>query len=105
MPKNIHVNQDVLTNAADNHQEAADYLSTVAATHDGIRATLRSLGPIYADFSQAADSLLDARRDCYDRQANEHSTVSENLHRAVQAWNDHEDNAAQQFRGIGDGRR
>lgn len=105
MPENIHVNQDVLNNAAGNHQQAADYLSTVAASHEGIRATLNSLGPIYGDFRQAAESLLDARKNCYDNQSGEHSTMSDNLRLAVARWNEHEDDAATAFRRLTDGRR
>lgn len=104
MPENIHVNQDVLTNAAGKHQEASDYLSTVPASHDGIRATLNSLGPIYGDFREAAGSLLDARKNCYDDQSSDHSTVSDNLHRAVATWNKHEDDTATAFRHLTDGR-
>ncbi len=105
MPEKIHVNQDVLTNAAGHHQEASDYLSTVAASHEAIQATLNSLGPIYGDFRQAAGSLLDARKDCYEDQSSEHSTVSDNLHRAVAMWNTNEDDAANAFRHLTDGHR
>ncbi|OBI04966.1 hypothetical protein AWC18_15745 [Mycolicibacter nonchromogenicus] len=105
MPEKIHVNQDVLTKAAENHQEASDYLSTVPATHEGIQATLNSLGPIYGDFRQAASSLLDARKDCYESQSREHSTVSDNLHRAVAMWDENEDDAANAFGRLTDGHR
>jgi len=102
MPEKIHVNQDVLTNAAGNHQAASDYLSTVPASHEGIQATLNSLGPIYGDFRQAASALLDARKNCYDDQSSEHATVSDNLHRAVATWNKHEDDAAGAFGSLTD---
>ncbi|MGV0625113.1 type VII secretion target [Mycolicibacter minnesotensis] len=104
MPENIHVSQDVLINAARNHQEASDYLSTVPASHEGIAATLASLGPIYGDFRAAAGSLLDARKACYLDQADEHSDMSENLQRAVAMWDAHEEGAAGAFRDITDGR-
>ncbi|MCV7383047.1 type VII secretion target [Mycolicibacter longobardus] len=105
MPENIHVNQGVLTNAAGNHQQTSDYLSTVPASHEAIQTTLNSLGPIYSDFRQAAGSLLDARKNCYDDQASEHSTVSDNLRLAVATWNQHEQDAADAFRGLTDGHR
>ncbi|MEB3033899.1 type VII secretion target [[Mycobacterium] nativiensis] len=104
MPQEIRVNQDVLTNAAGNHQEASDYLATVSASHEDLRATLNSLGPIYGDFRRAADSLLDARKSCYDDQSSEHSQVSDNLNLAVATWNRHEDDAAKTFRHLTDGR-
>ncbi|KAA1430212.1 type VII secretion target [Mycolicibacter arupensis] len=105
MPERIHVNADVLTTAAGNHQAAADYLSTVSASHEAIQATLNSLGPIYDDFRQAASALLEARKNCYDDQASEHSAVSDNLHRAVAMWNTHEDDAADAFGHLTDGSR
>lgn len=105
MPERIHVNPDVLTNAAGNHQAVADYLSTVSSSHEAIEATLNSLGPIYDDFRQAASSLLEARKNCYDDQSSEHSAVSDNLHRAVSAWNTHEDDAGEAFRHLTDGSR
>ncbi|OBH18227.1 ESX-1 secretion-associated protein [Mycolicibacter terrae] len=104
MPEKIHVDQAVLTNAAGNHQQASDYLATVAASHEGIRTTLNALGPIYGDFRQAAGSLLDARKNCYDDQSSEHSQVSDNLNRAVATWNKHEDDSAAAFRHLTDGR-
>lgn len=104
MPQEIRVNQGVLTNAAANHQEASDYLATVAASHDGLRTTLDSLGPIYGDFRRAAEELLDARKSCYDDQSSEHAQVSDNLNLAVATWNKYEDDAAKTFRHLTDGR-
>lgn len=104
MPQEIHVNNAVLTKAAGNHQETSDYLATVSASHEGIRTMLSSLGPIYGDLRQAADSMLDARKGCYDSQAGEHSDVAGNLHGAVSTWNKHEDDAARSFRNLNDGR-
>jgi len=104
MPQEIRVDQGILTSAAGNHQEASEYLAAVPASHEGIRATLNSLGPIYGDFRRAADSLLDARKDCYDGQASEHSEMSDNLNLAVATWNRHEDDAAKTFRRLTDGR-
>ncbi|WP_046315031.1 type VII secretion target [Mycobacterium sp. UM_Kg1] len=105
MAENIHVNRDVLINAAGNHQEASDYLATVAASHERIQATLNSLGPIYGDFREVAESLLEARANCYAEQSREHSAVSANLHRAVAMWNEHEDQAASAFGRLTDGSR
>lgn len=104
MPEKIHVDQDVLTNAARNHQQTSDYLATVPASHEQIRTTLSALGAIYGDFRQAAGSLLDARKNCYDDQSSEHSQVSDNLNLAVATWNEHEDDAAKAFRHLTDGR-
>lgn len=104
MSQEIRVNQGVLTNAAGHHQEAADYLGTVSASHEGIRATLNSLGPIYGDLRDAADALLEARKNCYDAQSSEHSQVADNLNLAVATWNQHEDDAVKTFRHLTDGR-
>lgn len=104
MAEKIHVDQGVLTNAAGNHQQASDYLATVAASHEAIQATLTALGPIYGDFRRAADALLDARKNCYDDQSSEHAEMSDNLNLAVATWNRHEDDAAKAFRHLPDGR-
>lgn len=105
MPEKIHVNPDVLITAAGNHREVSEYLSTATASHADIEATLNSLGPIYSEFRQAAVSLLDARKNCYDDQADAHAEMSDNLQRAVAMWDEHEDAAANTFRGLTDGHR
>jgi len=104
MPENIHVDQDVLTNAAGNHRQASEYLATVSASHEGIRTALAALGPIYGDFRRAADSLLDARKNCYDNQSSEHAQMAENLNLAVATWNTHEADAVESFRRLSEGR-
>ncbi len=104
MPENIHVDQGILTSAAGKHRQASDYLSTVSASHEGIQTALAALGPIYGDFRRAADSLLDARKNCYDDQSSEHSEMADNLDLAVATWNKHEDDAAKSFRRLTDGR-
>lgn len=102
MSEHIHVNENILMDAALHHQEAADYLASVAASHEAVQATLNSLGPIYSEFRQAAASLLEARKHCYDQQSEEHSAVATNLRRAVQMWTEQEDHAATTFRGLTD---
>lgn len=104
MPEKIHVNREVLTNAAANHRETSDYLATVPASHEAIQTTLNSLGPIYGDFRQAAGSLLDARKNCYDNQSSQHSEMSGNLQGAVATWDTHEQDADKAFRGLTDRR-
>lgn len=105
MPENVHVDQGILADAARNHRQTSDYLTTVPDSHEAIRATLSSLGPIYGDFRRAADALLDARKNCYDDQASEHLAMSDNLHLAVTTWNQHEQDAAKAFRDLTDGHR
>lgn len=102
MPENIHVDQDVLSNAAAHHRQTAAYLATVADSNDGVRATLESLGPIYAELRATAEDLLDARKSCYEDQAQQHSEMSGNLDRAVATWDAHEADAAGAFRDLTD---
>lgn len=104
MPEKIHVDQGVLADAALDHQRASDYLATVSDSHEGIRAALNSLGPIYGDLREAAGSLLDARKNCYDDQSSEHAQMSDNLNQAAAAWDTEQQDAVAAFRHLTDGR-
>lgn len=105
MPQHIHVDQGVLTDAATHHREASDYLAAVPSSHAAIEASLQSLGPIYSEFRQAAGAMLEARKNCYDDQAAQHSEMADNLNEAAKTWDEHEDGSAAGFRNLIDGPR
>lgn len=49
MTDRIHVQPAHLRQAAAHHQQTADYLRTVPSSHDAIRESLDSLGPIFSE--------------------------------------------------------
>ncbi|HET9876961.1 MAG TPA: ESX-1 secretion-associated protein [Mycobacterium sp.] len=104
MAENIHVVTDNLREAAGHHQQTAEYLTTIPASHSEIQASLDSLGPIYQGLREAGRQLLDERRQCYESQAAEHAELARNLTTAAAVWEQNEQDSAAQFRGITDDR-
>ncbi len=102
MAEQIHVLVDRLREAAGQHREAAEYLATIPASHPEIQASLDSLGPIYSDLAEAGRHLLEQRRRCYADQAADHADIADNLTTAAALWEQHEQEAAGEFRSLGD---
>lgn len=100
MAENIHVVPENLREAAGHHQQTADYLATIPASHPEIQASLDSLGPIYQGLREAGRELLEERRRCYESQAAEHAEMAHNLTAAATAWEQHEQDGAAQFRDV-----
>ncbi len=94
-----------LREAAAHHQETADYLRTVPASHAAIQESLDSLGPIFGELRDAGRELLELRRQCYEQQADEHADMAEKLSASAAMWEEHEQDAARNFGGIIDGGR
>ncbi|OBH04505.1 MULTISPECIES: ESX-1 secretion-associated protein [unclassified Mycobacterium] len=94
-----------LREAAAHHQETADYLRTVPASHAAIQESLDSLGPIFSELRDAGRELLELRRQCYERQADEHADMADKLSASAAMWEEHEQDAARNFGGITDGGR
>jgi len=102
MADSIRVDPANLRDAAARHDELADYLRTMPASHEAVQQSLDSLGPIFAELREAGRDLLDERRACYLQQADDHAGVAENLQAAAARWEAHEDERAAQLRAIGD---
>jgi uncharacterized protein YukE len=100
MADNVRVEPENLRTAAAHHGAAADHLRTVPATHDAIRESLDSLGPIFGELREAAHELLEQRRQCYEQQADDHATLADNLRRSAELWEEHEAKAAAAMRGV-----
>lgn len=96
----IRISGQALREAAQHHQEAADYLQTVPNTHPQIEGFLSSLGPIFGGFRAASLELLDQRRTCYEQQARDHQQVTAGLNQSAAQWDNHEAGGAQQMRGL-----
>lgn len=56
MTDRIHVQPAHLRQAAAHHQQTADYLRTVPSSHDAIRESLDSLGPIFSELRDTGES-------------------------------------------------
>ena len=93
MAECIHVVPDELRRAAGDHEDTAEQLSTVSASHVDILASLDSLGPIFSELRDAGRELLDQRRACYEQQAAAHAELAANLRHAADVW-EHQDSAA-----------
>ena len=104
MTEPIRVVPENLREAAGRHRETAEYLSTIPASHGDIQASLDSLGPIYRGLAEAGRQLLDERRRCYVDQAVEHAEMARNLDMVAARWEQHERDAAAEFRGLRDDR-
>lgn len=65
MTDRIHVQPAHLRQAAAHHQQTADYLRTVPSSHDAIRESLDSLGPIFSELRDTGRELLELRKQCY----------------------------------------
>lgn len=102
MTEPIHVVTGNLRAAAGKHRETAEYLSTIPSSHSEIQASLDSLGPIYRGLAEAGRQLLEERRQCYAEQAAEHAAMAHNLNTVAAMWEQHEHDAAAEFRGLGD---
>ncbi len=96
----INVVPAVIADAAAQHRRVSDYLAAVPDTHDAIRASLASLGPIYADLRDAAEALLTARAAAYRDQAEQHATMATNLTAANAHWARHEQAAGAAMRRL-----
>src|SRR5690349_2569580 len=105
MDDRIVIEPDKLREAARHHTEAADYLRTVPSSHDAIQESLDSLGPIFGDLREAARDLLEQRRECYERQADEHAEMADNLQRSATLWEEHEADSAQRMSALLDEQR
>ncbi len=105
MADRIRVVPAHLREAAAHHQETADYLRTVPASHAAIQESLDSLGPIFGELRDAGRELLELRRQCYEQQADEHADMAEKLSASAAMWEEHEQDAARNFGGIIDGGR
>lgn len=69
MTDRIHVQPAHLRQAAAHHQQTADYLRTVPSSHDAIRESLDSLGPIFSELRDTGRELLELRKQCYQHDA------------------------------------
>lgn len=102
MADQIHVVPGDLRAAAQRHDQMADYLRTIPESHPAVQESLDSLGPIFSELRDAGRELLDQRRQCYEEQAEDHAVIADKLRAAANLWEQHEDNAAQALRRIGD---
>ncbi|OBH99470.1 ESX-1 secretion-associated protein [Mycobacterium sp. E2733] len=98
----IHVVPAHLRQAAARHQETSDYLRTVPSSHAAIQESLDSLGPIFGELRDAGRELLELRRQCYEQQAADHADLADKLSASAAMWEQHEQDAARDFRGIAD---
>ena len=100
MGEYIDIDPAALSRLAKRHGEAAGYLRAVPANHPEIQASVDSLGPIFAEFSDAARDLLEQRRRCYQVQADEHELLAEHLGATAALWRDHEQTATGLIRNV-----
>ncbi|MFZ1175015.1 MAG: ESX-1 secretion-associated protein [Mycobacterium sp.] len=105
MADSIHVVPAHLRQAAAHHQETSEYLRTVPSTHAAIQESLDSLGPIFSELRDAGRELLELRRQCYEQQADDHAELADKLTVSATMWEQHEQDAAHDLRGIVDGGR
>lgn len=99
----VKVDGDVLSVASQKHRYAADYFQAHSTrTSPPIEQFLGSLGPIFGDFRAAGLEVLDRRRADYETQASGHADMSSGLTQVTTAWQGHEQQAAQQLRGVVD---
>lgn len=104
MAERIQIETANLRAAADRHRETAEYLATIPTSHSQIQASLDSLGPIYRGLAEAGRQLLEDRRQCYLDQAAEHAEMAGSLDTVAAMWDQHEQDAAAEFRGLSDDR-
>ena len=96
----IRVDPDALRAAAAKHAEAAEYLRVVPSRNSAIQESLDSLAPIFGELREAGRALLEERRACYDRQADEHAWLAENLTTSAGRWEQHESERAGEFQAL-----
>ena len=104
MADRIHVVPANMREAADQHQEVSDYLRTVPSSHPAIQESLDSLGPIFSELREAGRELLEQRRQCYEQQADDHADMAQHLRTSATIWEQHEQEAADKFKRLDDGR-
>jgi hypothetical protein len=97
MAEHLNVAPDELRQAAGGHRETADYFATVPSGHAAILASLESL--------DAGMELLNQRRVCYEQQAAAHAELADRLFEAAGRWEEHDADAAEQLRDVGEGSR
>lgn len=102
MADRIHVVPANLREAAGHHQQTADYLRAIPASHEASQESLDSLGPIFGELRESGRQLLEERRRCYERQADAHADMAHNLRMSVMMWERHEEEAAQELGSIVD---
>ncbi|GAB3009432.1 ESX-1 secretion-associated protein [Mycobacterium bourgelatii] len=102
MSDRIQVVPAQLREAAAGHQQTSEYLRTVPSSHPSIQESLDSLGPIFSGLREAGRELLELRRQCYQRQADDHADLAENLLASATLWEQHEQQASQNLRDVGE---
>jgi hypothetical protein len=102
MADRVHVVPAQLREAAGHHQQTADYLRTVPASHPAIQDSLDSLGPIFSELREAGRELLELRRQCYQEQADDHAAMAHDLNMSATMWDQHEEESARNLGGIVD---
>lgn len=100
MADRIHVVPATMRQAAAHHEETADYLRTVPSTHDAIRESLDSLGPVFSELRAAGRELLEQRRQSYEQQADNHAELADHLKTSASTWEQHEEAGADEFKHI-----
>lgn len=103
MAAEIHIVPADLRQAADEHQQMAECLRSVPASHPAIQESLDSLGPIFGELRDAGRELLALRRQCYEQQADDHAEMADNLRVSATMWEHHEKDAAARLGSIVDG--
>ena len=91
-----------LREAALRHRETADQLRALPSTHSAIQESLDSLGTVFAELREAGRQVLEHRTRCYQQQSDDHADLAEKLMLSAQRWEQHENDAAQRFRGVTD---
>jgi hypothetical protein len=102
MADRIYVVPENLRQAAGHHQETAEYLRTLPASHQAIQDSLDSLGPIFGELREAGRELLEQRRMCYEQQADSHAQMAENLTKSASMFEEQEAQAVQRLKRISD---
>jgi hypothetical protein len=100
MADRIYVVPENLRQAAGHHQETAEYLRTLPASHQAIQDSLDSLGPIFGELREAGRELLEQRRMCYEQQADSHAQMAENLTKSASMFEEQEAQAVQRLKRI-----
>lgn len=103
MADRIEVVPAHLREVAGHHQQTSEHLRAIPASHAAIQESLDSLGPIFSELREAGRELLEARRQCYEQQADEHADIAHNLHTSATMWEQHEQDAAGKLGGLLDG--
>lgn len=103
MADRIHVVPAHLRDVAARHQQTSEQLRTIPSSHAAIQQSLDSLGPIFGELREAGRELLEARRQCYEQQADAHADLAQNLQMSATLWEQHEQQAADKLGGILDG--